>query len=85
MLKIQQCTHQLFREFRKGPSASLTMRKNIPRKTNMADKNLIFWMRENAWSLVSSKAIVDGVKDIGGKISAKFQGKTYPALLIASK
>lgn len=47
-------------------------------------KVLVYWTLENNWSIVSTAA-VRGESVPGTRTFAKFQGKWYPAILIASK
>ena len=49
------------------------------------ERNLVFWPKENAWSVVSNSAISDSDDTVGSLTSAKYGGKLYPALIIASK
>lgn len=50
--------------------------------TEQKEKKLVYWTEEKTWSIVST---IVGDDKPGSEVSAKFQGKAYPALLLASK
>lgn len=47
-------------------------------------KVLVYWPQERQWSIVSESAVQEDVLP-GQRTNAKFQGKLYPSLIIASK
>lgn len=53
----------------------------------MGDKKqkvLLFWCEDQQWSIVNVSA-VKGETKLGVRTQGKFQGKWYPAILVASK
>jgi hypothetical protein len=48
-------------------------------------KVLVFWVDENQWSVLNNEALRDQNALPGDSTYAKYGGKWYPALIVASK